>query len=145
MDQQVSSLNPWLLAGMVASAVAAVIHLGCIAFGAPWYRFLGAGEDMAQMAEAGQLRPHLITLAIALVLSVWAVYALAAAGQPLALPAIRWVLLGITAIYLLRGIGGYLIAVTPTHSLAFLMWSSSICLAIGAVHAIGLWQVWQRL
>ena len=32
------------------------VHVGCIVFGAPWYRFFGAGEKMAQMADAGNPR-----------------------------------------------------------------------------------------
>lgn len=29
------------------SELAALIHLGCITFGASWYRFFGAGEHLA--------------------------------------------------------------------------------------------------
>jgi len=146
MDQTVHTLNPWLMAGMVASAVAALLHLGCIAFGASWYRFLGTGEDMARMVEAGRLQPHLITLAVALVLFGWAAYALAGAGRPLPLPAIRWVILAITLVYLLRGVAGFFINVPSSgRSQAFWWWSSSICLAIGTLHAVGLRQVWYRL
>ncbi|KDB06067.1 hypothetical protein LIG30_4455 [Burkholderia sp. lig30] len=146
MDQTVHTLNPWLLAGMMASAAAGILHLACIAFGASWYRFLGAGEDMARMVEAGWLQPHLITLAIALILFGWAAYALAGAGRPLPLPGIRWVIFAITAIYLLRGVAGFLIdAPSSGRSQAFWWWSSSICIVIAAVHAIGLRQVWHSL
>ncbi|WP_010103731.1 hypothetical protein [Verminephrobacter aporrectodeae] len=146
MNQTIHTLNPWLLAGMVSSMIAGLLHLGCVAFGASWYRFLGAGEDMARMVEAGRLLPHVITLAVALILFGWAAYALAAAGQPLPLPRIRWVVLAITAIYFLRGGAGFLIdAPQSGRSQAFWWWSSSICLAIGALHAIGLRQVWHLL
>jgi hypothetical protein len=148
MDQIAQTLNPWLVAGMVASAAAGLLHLGCIAFGISWYRFVGAGEDMEQMVEAGRLLPHIITLVIALVLFVWAAYALAAAGLPLPLPLplMRWVMLAITAIYCLRGVAGFFInAPQSGRSQAFWWWSSSICLAIGVVHAVGLRQVWHRL
>ncbi|MGB4860371.1 MAG: hypothetical protein WBP11_13735 [Dokdonella sp.] len=47
------TFNHYLIAGGILSAIAALIHLGCIVFGAPWYRFFGAGERMAQMASAG--------------------------------------------------------------------------------------------
>jgi len=36
--------NYLLTAGGAMSAVAAALHLGCILFGASWYRFFGAGE-----------------------------------------------------------------------------------------------------
>jgi hypothetical protein len=35
--------NFFLIAGGTMSAVAAALHLGCILFGASWYRFFGAG------------------------------------------------------------------------------------------------------
>ncbi len=146
MDQILQGLNPWLVAGMIASVVAGVLHLGCIAFGAPWYRFMGAGEGMARMAEAGRMYPTVITFAIATVLFVWAGYALSAAGMSLPLPGVRWVVFAMTAIYLLRGIAGFFINVPQSgRSQAFWWWSSSICLAIGLVHAIGLQQVWRSL
>lgn len=146
MNQTIQNLNPWLLAGAAASAIAAILHIGCIIFGASWYRFLGAGEDMVQMVEAGRILPHAITVIIALVLFVWAAYASAAAGKQLPLPAIRWVVLVITAIYLLRAIAGFLIdAPQSGRSQVFWWWSSSICLAIAALHGFGLREVWQRL
>lgn len=142
----VHTLNLWLMIGMVASAAAGLLHLGCIVFGASWYRFLGAGEDMARMVEEGRLLPHLITLGVALILFGWAVYALAGAGRPLPLPGIRWAILAITAAYLLRGAAGFFIdAPGSGRSQAFWWWSSSICLAIGVLHAVGLMQVWHRL
>ena len=145
MSQTIHMLNPWLLAGSMASAAAGLLHLGCIAFGASWYRFAGAGEPFVQMVEAGRLLPHVVTLAIAFILFGWATYALAGAGWPLPLPWIRWMVLAITAVYLLRGFTGFFLEPSPGRSQVFWWWSSSICLAIGALHAIGLKQVWSRL
>lgn len=62
--------NPYLLSGAIMSAVAAMLHLGCIVFGAPWYRFFGAGEGMAGLAEAGSVMPAAIAMGIAAVLVV---------------------------------------------------------------------------
>jgi len=76
-----STGSPYLIVGAALSAIAALLHLGCIAFGAPWYRFLGAGERMAQMASAGRLYPTVVTLAIAFVLLVWSLYALSGRGS----------------------------------------------------------------
>ncbi|GAA4903446.1 hypothetical protein [Ferrimonas pelagia] len=40
------------------TVLVALLHLGCIVFGGDWYRALGAGEQMAQMAERGNsIRP----------------------------------------------------------------------------------------
>ncbi|WP_353615513.1 hypothetical protein [Colwellia sp. PAMC 21821] len=44
-------MNVMLVIAGFLSALAAAIHLGCIFFGASWYRFFGAGEHMAIMAE----------------------------------------------------------------------------------------------
>lgn len=150
MNLSLQALNPWLVAGAVASAVAALLHVGCVIFGASWYRFMGAGEDMARMAEAGRLLPTAITLGITLVLLLWSAYALAAAGLALPLPWVRWATLALTAVYLLRGLGGFAAAVLlttpqPGRSDSFWWWSSAICLAIGTLHAVGLRQAWHSL
>ena len=47
--------NPILFTGGVLSAAASLLHLAVIAGGPAWYRFFGAGEGMAQMAERGFL------------------------------------------------------------------------------------------
>jgi hypothetical protein len=140
-----ATINPWLFAGGAGSALAALAHLGCIVFGASWYRFFGAGEQMARQAAAGQLRPTLITLVIAGALGVWALYAyMAARGD--ALPAARFVLVAVTSVYLLRGVGGlFLIAQPLGRAPQFWAWSSAVCLLLGVVHAVGLARSWGAL
>jgi len=142
-------MNPgalFLTIGASASALAALLHLGCIAFGAPWYRFFGAGERMAQLAIARSPYPAILTLIIAAVLSTWSIYALSGAGLIRTLPLLRTILCAITAVYLVRGVIflpfiGRFSGRSPT----FWLWSSAICLAIGIVHAVGLVQAWPRL
>jgi hypothetical protein len=73
-------MNIYLLIAGLLSAVATLLHLGCIYFGASWYRFFGAGEQMALMAEQGSYQPTLITLGISSVLALWSAYAFSAAG-----------------------------------------------------------------
>lgn len=136
--------NAFLIAGALMSALAAALHVGCIVFGAPWYRFFGAGERMAQAASAGHWYPAVVTMAIALVLAAWSLYALSAASVIRALPLLRPALCAITAIYLLRGL-----VIVPLAMLGkttpFWWWSSAICLLIGSVHLVGALQVWPRL
>ena len=128
------------------SAIAALLHVGCIVFGASWYRFFGAGERMARLAEAGDWRPTVVTAGIVVVLSVWALYALSGAGAIRALPLLRIGLCAITAVYALRGVAGlWYAAFGAGADAAFWWWSSAICLVFGIVHAIGLMQVWSRL
>lgn len=134
-----------LLAGGL-SCMAALVHLACIAGGAPWYRALGAGEEMARAAERGQWGPAIVTLAIAIVLGIWSLYAWSGAGLLPRLPLLRWVLAAITAVYLARGLFFvFLQPHFPGNSPAFWYWSSGICAAIGVIHLIGLWHAWPRL
>ena len=138
--------NKFLVTGAILSAIAALLHLGCIAFGAPWYRFLGAGEQMAQMDLAGHWYPTVVTLAISSILLLWSAFALSGAGVIPRLPLTRLALCAITAVYLLRGVGfAVLMPYFPDNSAAFWFWSSAICLAFGVVHLIGLRQAWSHL
>lgn len=138
--------NKPLVVGAILSGLASLLHVGCIYFGAPWYRFFGAGEDMARMAEAGSWTPGLVTAGIALVLGVWALYALSGAGAIRRLPLLRTGLCVITGIYLVRGLAALPVAwLQPQQATAFLWWSSAICLGFGVVHLVGLRQRWRAM
>lgn len=138
--------NPFLIAGGILSALASLLHIVVIAGGPAWYRFFGAGEAMATMAEQGSMTPTLLTLGIAAILAIWAAYAFSGAGLLPRLPLLRTGLVVISAIYLLRGLvlvpalalnfGG----VTP-----FVLWSSLIVLVYGLAYAIGTWLAWSSL
>jgi len=143
-------VNSYLITAGALSALASLLHVGCIIFGASWYRFFGAGEHMAKLAEQGSLQPTIITSGIVLVLAIWSLYAFSAAGLIIKLPLMRLALIAITAVYLLRGIGGIFIAasseVAPLgNSTAFWFWSSAICLTFSLVHLIGIKQQWANL
>jgi hypothetical protein len=135
--------NPWLVAGGILSALAALLHLAVIAGGPDWYRFFGAGEEMAQMAERGLLRPTLYTIAIASILALWAAYAFAGAGLLPRLPLVRTALVAISAVYLLRALSLIPLALLRPDLLdAFALWSSLIVLAYGICYALGTWRAW---
>ena len=129
------------------SGIAALLHVGCIIFGASWYRFFGAGERMARLAAAGSWRPAVITAGIVLVLVVWSLCALSGAGVIPKLPLVRFALCAIAGIYLLRGVVGFGLAAVASgrRGVAFWCWSSAICLAIGMMYFVGTWQVWSEL
>lgn len=138
--------NAFLMLGGALSAIAALLHLGCIAFGAPWYRALGAGEQMAQMDLAGHWYPTVASLVITAILLTWSLYALSGAGVIPKLPLTRWALCAITGAYLVRGVAFMpLKAYFPGNSTTFWVVSSTICFAFGVVHLLGLRQVWSRL
>lgn len=139
-------MNLWLIVSGILSAVAALLHLGCIYFGAPWYRAFGAGEQMARLAEQGSSHPTIITLGITTVLAIWSIYAFSAAGVIVKLPLVRVALVVITSIYLLRGIVGLFLIVNPIgRTPEFWLWSSIICLVIGVVHLLGVKKQWYLL
>jgi hypothetical protein len=141
-----SAGTPWLIAGAALSAAAALLHVGVIVGGPDWYRFFGAGERMAQMAERGHWYPPVITIGIAIVLSGWALVALSAAGLALRVPLLRTGLAAITAIYLARGLLIVpVVMFVPYPEGAFDYWSSLIVLVYGLVYAIGLWLAWPAL
>jgi hypothetical protein len=87
-----------------------------------------------------------VTLVIALLLLLWAAYAFSAAGLIPRLPLLRVALCAITAVYLARGVFGFLLVpYFPGNSLTFWVVSCAICFSIGVLHAIGLRQVWALL
>ncbi|MBU2918359.1 hypothetical protein KO505_10310 [Psychrosphaera sp. F3M07] len=139
-------MNVFLIVAGVLNAFVALLHLGCIYFGAPWYRFFGAGEKMATLAEQGSLHPTVITSIIVILLSIWSLYAFSAAGVISRLPFLRLVLSLITLIYLVRGIAGIFLISSPMgRTPEFWLWSSIICLLFGIIHFIGVKQLWTSL
>lgn len=134
-------MNIFLIVAGSLSALAALMHLGCIYFGAPWYRFFGAGEQMAQLAEQGSNKPALITSGIVLMLCIWSAYAFSAAGLIIELPLLKTALILISLIYTARGVAGFFFINNPIgRSSEFWIWSSVICLSFGVMHFIGLKQ-----
>ncbi|MBL8513701.1 MAG: hypothetical protein JNJ55_06890 [Betaproteobacteria bacterium] len=135
-----------LALGAAFSILAAIAHLACIAIGPSAYRLLGAGERMARAVEAGMLQPTLVTLAIAVMLLAWGVYALSAAGLVRRMPLTKVALIGITAVYLGRAVlFPFLRPMFPENSMTFWLVSSGICLGIGLLHAFGVASRWNDL
>ncbi len=137
--------NRWLVIGGWLSIAAALLHVGCIFGGGDWYRFFGAGENMARAAEAGYWMPPLVTAGIAMVLAIWAAFAFSGAGRIRRLPLLRTGLIGIATIYLLRGLAIVPILIEPQLRTSFNIWSSLIVLGYGIAYAVGTWQAWPYL
>jgi len=81
-----ASGEAFLIVAAVLNVGAALLHVGILIGGAPWYRTFGAGESMAQAADAGKLYPSIVTLGVIGTLLVWAAYALSGAGVIARLP-----------------------------------------------------------
>jgi len=144
------NLDFLVMAGLL-NFFAAAAHIAIILGGASWYRFFGAGEAMAQMAEQNLLRPTLVTLSIAILLAVWGAYALSGAGLIVKLPLLKIALIAITAVYFGRGVIGLVAPFVSNHpdirqnSTRFWVLSSLICLFIGGVHLKGIVDSWPVL
>ena len=137
--------EPFLILAGTLSALAALLHLAVIIGGPDWYRFFGAGEEMARMAERGMIQPTLITIGIAGMLALWAAYAFSGAGVIGRLPLLRTGLVVITLIYLARGLLIIPAVLMQREINAFGWWSSLIVLAYGLAYLIGTWRAWPRL
>ncbi|WP_444944938.1 hypothetical protein ACJJIK_09950 [Microbulbifer sp. ZKSA006] len=141
-NQKVNFLQ---VAGLL-TVLASLVHIGCIVFGGDWYRFLGAGEQMAQLAESGHPYPTIVTSIISAVLLLCAAYAFSGAGLILRLPLIRLGLIIISALLLVRALGFYFIMPAfPDNSPTFWLISSGICLILGLTYALGLKQRWHLI
>lgn len=143
--------NTQLIIAASLSFIAAFLHL-LIIFGGPnWYRFFGAGEKMAALAEAGSMQPTIITLFIAGALSVFGLYGLSGAGVIFELPLLKLGLCLIAVVYLLRGLLGFLLPFVSNHpsvkenSITFWMVSSVICCIFGGFYLLGIINNWQLL
>lgn len=131
--------------------IAALTHVAIVLGGPDWYRFFGAGEGMAQLAESGSNQPGITTLFIAFILFVWGLYALSGAGVILRLPLLKIALVIITSIYSLRALAGFILPFVSSHpalkqnTLTFWLVSSGICLIFATVHFIGMCKSWNTL
>lgn len=138
--------NFWLIIGAFLSGVAALLHVTIVVGEAPWYRFFGAGERMTFAAATGRLYPAVVTFGIAMVLGCWAAYALSGAGVLPASPLLKWGLVAIAGIYLLRSLAIIpLLIAAREKTTPFLIWSSVICVGCDVVHLVGAAQVWGQL
>ena len=138
--------NAWLVVAGLMSALASLIHVGCIVEGPSWYRLFGAPEPLIRALENGDPTLDWITSGIAAILAIWSAFAFAGAGLIRGLPLVRTALVAITAVYLARG----LLIVPVAAQLSFEeapgdYWSSVIVLLYGIVHAVGTWRAWPQL
>ena len=138
---------------MIAGSLSLAVALGHVVFafvsGPAGYRYFGAGEQIAQLSEAGSPVPTLVTLGAAILFGLAGHYGIAGAGAIRALPYLRMALVVVSAVYLIRGL-----LVIPQ---AISLWSdpgsvfprqivfSIVSLTIGAFYAIGTIGSWRSL
>jgi hypothetical protein len=126
--------------GGVLNLGVALVHVAIPFFGAPAYRYFGAGEGMATWAEQGSSLPGAITFGLAAVFALFGLYAFSAARAVRRLPLLTPVVLAVGGIFALRGGLGIPVAIliqensTPVAAnVAF----SLVALAIGLLYLVG--------
>lgn len=142
-------MNKLLITGGNLSLLASLLHLLIIMGGPDWYRFFGAGEGMAQLAERGSVYPAIVTSCIAVVLFIWGLYAFSGAGLIRRFPMLKLALGAIALIYIMRGILGIPIVIFLEHPYAkelankmtFMIISSLVSLGIGLFYGAGLYRM----
>lgn len=141
--------NRLLAIAGVLSSIASLLHIAIIIGGPDWYRFFGAGEGMAQLAENGSTYPMTVTAIIAIILALWALYAFSGAGVIGQLPYLKPILTIISVIFIMRGVLGIPMVMYLDHPYAielkermtFMIISSAISLGLGLFYLIGSMQI----
>jgi len=140
-----SSAKRILVLGGILSCSAALLHVAIIFGGPNWYRFFGAGEDMARLSEQGSSYPIIVTSCMALLLAIWGMYAFSGARIIFQLPLIKTALFLIAAVFILRGIAGVPVvlwlddpyAMELRAKMTFMVLSSILSLGMGLCYAVG--------
>jgi hypothetical protein len=136
----------FLLAALILFA-GALLHLVVLAAGPEWIAFVGAPAEVVLSAKRGTWLAPVSTLGIAALLTVLALYSLAAAEKFRALPLVRPILGLFAAIFVVRGliilpafVQGRVNWAAPvdlfivTSSLAILVLGVALCLGLWATH-----------
>ena len=140
----------WLLvAGGLLSAAIAALHFVVIFVGAPAYRYFGAGERLARLAESGSFVPALVTALIAAVFAGFAWYGLAGAGVLARPPLERAGLVGIATIFLLRGVSVFpqlasILSNPGAFPIRYFIFSA-VSFLVGICYAAGTWRTSRTL
>jgi hypothetical protein len=142
-------VGDWLFkVGGTLNLGVAVLHVGIAFFGAPAYRYFGAGDEMARSAEQGSPLPAVITLGLAFLFALFGLYAFSAANAVPRLPLVGPVVLAVGGIYVVRGGLGipptFFMPDPSTAPVAFTVAFSVVALAIGVLYLLGFWMVRQR-
>jgi hypothetical protein len=140
--------SSWLLAAAAASFAVAAVHVAIAFAGPEGYEYFGAPGNLVAAARRGSAVPALVTLIIALFFAGFGLYGLSGAGRAPRLPALRILLVGISGIYMIRGL-----VVVPEFILysfertlpVRMMVFSLIALAIGLIHAVGTTRRWAAM
>ena len=136
------------LLASILTFVGALLHVAIILGGPDWYRASGAGNELAQMAEAGSYYPLFLGSVLVLIFLGWALYALSGAGVITRLPFLKYVLIAITLLCVVRGLYGFFVPVIIKTKYVidlgvwFWVFSSIVWLLIGLSYLHGTVKNW---
>ncbi|MFH0781778.1 MAG: hypothetical protein V2B20_07455 [Pseudomonadota bacterium] len=144
--------NRLLIIGGTLTGIAALLHLAMILGGPDWYLFFGAGEEMAKLAASRSSCPAMNAAGIAVILSIWTLYAFSGAGLIRRLPFQRSVLVLVAGVFLMRGIVGVPMvllmddpyAMELRARMTFVVVTSAVIFSLGLCYAIGTALLWRR-
>jgi len=127
------------LAGL-ANILIAIAHIICLLWADRMFELGGVAPQMQQLAEINSVLPYMVTIAVAVVFFVFGLYAFSAAGFIRPLPFLKLIVILITAIYILRGIGGLIMDNDSFLSVLY----SVVALVIGILFLIGTESKWRK-
>ncbi len=138
-------MNKYLLSGGTFSVLVALLHVAIIIGGPDWYRFWGAGEQMATLEENGSLLPDLLTFFITVIFLIWGLYAYSGAGLIRRQPLLKTALILISSIYTIRGLLLVIYIFRQEYATSFMLLTSIVSLIVGLIHFMGTKQVWATI
>jgi len=128
--------------------VGAVFHVACLFGGADWLLFAGAPVEFSESYRNGAIAPIFWTLAIALMLVIWGLYAMSGNERVRGLPLLKTALALIGLLMTLRGLVGIALlfladwpwdtAMGQFHACASIM-----IFGVGLFYFMGLYRVWK--
>lgn len=138
--QSLSSVVLYLAA--LLTFCAALLHFICVFWGAKGFQFLGAGKSIVQMVERGHWYPTFTAIAVGLILTICSIYAFLAAKGIQILPFTKLILSIVAVIFLIRGLAfPWLKSRFVGNSDLFWYVSSSFCLILGTLYAVGVYLI----
>lgn len=131
------------LAGYI-NILIAIGHVVGLVWVDKMFEVTGIGKEMAELAQTHSSLPYLLTVFVAIVFSIFAVYGLSADGKFKKLPFLKPVIFLIAGIYLFRGIGELIFDMEKQEATSLLeTLYSLIAIVIGLLFLIGGLKKWK--
>jgi hypothetical protein len=135
-----SKLNQYLIAGGVMSALISLLHI-ILAIYPSLYRYIGPDQSaLTEMAEQGSSITTMVSVALAILFAIWAIYAFSGSGLIRPLPLLRFALIAISVIYILRALflpSEINMVLNQGYPFRFIVFST-ISLVVGLLYLFGL-------